>query len=238
MLSRGTTGAYSINDRRSVERFQAVFHYTEENLQELEKCFSAPRLERYRLMANGDLAKAFEYYAWNIALSEAILGPIQGLEVILRNQIHACLSKHFGLEWYDSLPLIWMVPQLSQIEKAKQQLFQAKGAFSASQLIAELSLGFWIGILSRHYEMNLWRPYLHACFTYLPKPFKRKDVFKALGVIREVRNRVAHHEPILSRELDQDYQLLLQIVAWMSPQGAEWIDSHSRFTQIIQAKPY
>ena len=42
-------------------------------------------------------------------------------------------------------------------------------------------------------------------------------VFDRLQRIREVRNRIAHHEPIWDRGVDATYDTLLEVLGWMSP---------------------
>jgi hypothetical protein len=42
-------------------------------------------------------------------------------------------------------------------------------------------------------------------------------VFDTLQRIREIRNRVAHHEPIWDREVGATYDTLLGVLGWMSP---------------------
>jgi len=68
------------------------FSYTDDLLDELEASLSRERLGTYLDAAGGDRKGAIELYAWNTAVSAAFYGPLQGLEVTLRNAIHRRLA--------------------------------------------------------------------------------------------------------------------------------------------------
>jgi hypothetical protein len=59
---------------------------------------------------------------WNTALSEALYGPIQGLEITLRNKIHVQLTAKFRASWYDDPRIGLQYAQQNQIASAKQSL--------------------------------------------------------------------------------------------------------------------
>ena len=68
----------------------------------LEAAFSLERLGTYLRAAQGDRKKALRLYTWNTALCAAFYGPLQGLEVALRNATHRQLAVCYGEEWYDN----------------------------------------------------------------------------------------------------------------------------------------
>jgi len=146
---------------------------------------------------------------WNTALSESLYGPIQGLEVTLRNKIHQRLGDQFGARWYDESRVGLQYAQRDQVSRAKQSLQHQGKPLDPPRLIAELSFGFWVGLFGRRYETHLWRPHLRQLFVNAPRPFLRKDAHRVLEDIRYLRNRVAHHEPILQRSLAQEHGLVL-----------------------------
>jgi hypothetical protein len=71
---------------------------------------------------------------------------------------------------------------------------------------------FWERLLTRwppgklNYEMALWRPALHRAFPDSRR--RRAEVHKPLPGLRDLRNRIAHHEPIFSRDLVAEYQTI------------------------------
>ena len=80
---------------------QPPFEYDGHALAALRSSLSAERLQRYESIAAGDASQALRLYVWNTALSESFYGPIQGLEVTLRNKIHERLAHPFGPCWYE-----------------------------------------------------------------------------------------------------------------------------------------
>ena len=77
------------------------FSYTDDLLDELEVSQSRERLGTYLDATAGDREGAIKLYAWNTAVSAAFYGPLQGLEVTLRNAIHRRLAERYGEAWYD-----------------------------------------------------------------------------------------------------------------------------------------
>jgi hypothetical protein len=106
------------------------------------------------------------------------------------------------------------------------------------KVIAELTFGFWPSLISKHFH-PLWSASLHKAFPYAHAP--RRAVHLRLEVIRRLRNRIAHHEPILTSKnkvytgfVDQpsiSLPDLLQCVEWISPPTAQWLENTTRYTQ-------
>jgi hypothetical protein len=171
---------------------QPQFQYDGHTLVALRSSVSAERLQRYESIAAGDAARALRLYMRNTALSESLYGPIQGLEVTLRNKIHQRLRDQFGARWYDESCVGLQYAQRDQVLRAKQSLEQQGKPLDPPRLIAELSFGFWVGLFGRRYETNLCRPHLRQLFVNAPRPFLRRDAHSVLENIRSLRNRVAH----------------------------------------------
>lgn len=83
---------------------------------------------------------------WNTALSEALYGTIQGLEITLRNKMHERLAARFGPRWYDVASVGLQYIQQDQVLRAKQSLQQQGKPPDSPRIVAELSLGFWVGL--------------------------------------------------------------------------------------------
>ena len=56
----------------------------------------------YLRAVQGDREKALHLYTWNTAISAAFYGPLQGLEVALRNAMHRQLAGRYGAAWYNN----------------------------------------------------------------------------------------------------------------------------------------
>src|SRR3546814_7385494 len=67
-----------------------------------------------------------------------------------------------------------------------------------------------------------------TCFPGAPQgqPISqcRATAYADLQIIRRLRNRIAHHEPIFSRNIADDYQRIHDMIAWRSQVAAAWMD--------------
>ena len=140
---------------------------------------------------------------------------------------HTQLASDYGrAEWYDSLQL--EPEQAGMLGKAKDILAKEGKPLDAGRVVAELCFGFWTGLTGPKYDL-LWRNHLVKIFPR--RPLQRAHVQTRLNSIRKLRNRVAHHEPILSRPLQRDINQIFDIISWMSPVTARWVRSNSSFDE-------
>lgn len=70
---------------------------------------------------------------------------------------------------------------------------------SEGQVVAQLTMHFWKRLFSEEYEKTLWKRALKNVFPN--KTISRAAVASQLEVIYEIRNRLAHHEPVYGRRL-------------------------------------
>ncbi len=203
----------------------AAFIYTPENLDLIRQSVSSERLAPYLADAGGDLEAAVRLYEQNTLLSEGLYGVLQGLEIALRNGIHAELAAGFGS------PSWWTVAMLApdqqnMLRKAQDALARENKPLDAGRVVAELSFGFWTGLFGPGYT-DLWRDHLVKVFPR--RPLQRAQVQVRFNSIRKLRNRVAHHETILNRSLQRDANQIFDAISWMNPVVARWIRTNSSF---------
>lgn len=218
---------------------QVPFPYTPAEIESLIRSLSEDRLTTYRQMARGDIRQAIRLYEYNIALCEALYVPLHGVEICLRNAIHRVLSEAYArTDWYDDPRLILEHPQKQALGKAKVSL-RAKGKTQEpGRIIAELPFGFWVGLLGKSYASSqLWGRHLRKAFPH-NKNLQRKQCHSLLQPLRELRNRIAHHEPVLKRDLSQDHVDLLRIAGWICPVTQRWICERSRFQKVLDRPGY
>jgi len=79
--------------------------WTSAEIDAIESALSSERLSRY-LSATSAKSDALKTYAWNTAISAAFYGPLQCLEVALRNAVHGCLESEYGTDWYQNGQLL------------------------------------------------------------------------------------------------------------------------------------
>lgn len=212
------------------------FLYTSKEMTSVEKLLSLERLTRYTVLSAGDRRAALKHYEHNTRLSEALYTPLQGLEVCLRNSMSLELAALLGANWYDNGHGVFQYPITEMIDRAKRSLIQDGKTINMGRMIAELSFGFWVSVLGPRYDTPLWVGGMRKAFPHRPKGVERADVQKALNAIRRLRNRVAHHEPIVHRKLADDHALILKLISWCCPHTSRWIETQSRFVAVLAGK--
>lgn len=199
---------------------------------DLEAALSLERFSRYLDWAGGDRNRAIELYTLNTRLSEALYIPLQMLEVALRNRIHAVMSAAFHDEWYRDDGRLIGDRQPEQLAKALGDIARAGREPTAGRIVAELTFSFWTAMLGADYD-PLWQTHLHRIAR---KPYgkgvARKQLSGPLTPIRILRNRIAHHEPIITWDLTKHYNNMVTITGWLSPAAAVWCQAHCRFSEV------
>lgn len=200
------------------------------------RLLSTERLSTYLELSSGDLDRALELYLFNLKVSSSLFETTGGFEIALRNSIHLTLSNAFGTDdWYDNVPFPWMNYEQNALSKAKMQIRTKGKPATSGRVVAELTLGFWCGLTGSPYRDNLWIPHLHKAFPF--KRLGRKYVFERLNAIRTLRNRIAHHECILRRDLASEYGMIIETVGWICPETRNWIEGYSSFRALISTRP-
>ncbi len=118
------------------------FSFDEEVLDALETSLSPQRIATYTAETGGNRELALRLYTWNTAISAAFYGPLQGLEVALRNAMHQQLSTAYGADWYDNPACGLDQGAMRKIENAKKTLGRGGYAIDPPHVVAELSFGF------------------------------------------------------------------------------------------------
>jgi hypothetical protein len=167
------------------------------NPDEIETVLSCERFGRYVGWAAGDRMAAIALYSHNARLSEALSIPIHGLEIALRNRIHVVMTEAFGEYWFELAGLLATPHQQEQLVSAYNEIGKKGKDANPGHIVAALTLSFWTTMLSPAYEA-LWRSHLYRIASAENgKRLPRKSLSRPLTQIRLLRNRIAHHEPIL-----------------------------------------
>ncbi|MND15778.1 Abi-like protein [compost metagenome] len=202
------------------------------NWNDLEIHFSAARLGRYSAARDGDKTKAAADYSTNLLLSEAMVPMLNVLEIALRNGIHVRLSKLYGRRdwweaWKDERGFNW---QNKQVSSAKEKLRRHNEPQTVDKVLAELTFGFWSSLFNTQLQSVLWKD-LRLVFARCPKQERqRQNISSALNQIRDLRNRVFHHEPLiwLTPELLEQHQVGVRVINWLDPQLSAWLERYDR----------
>ena len=207
---------------------------------DLVQLLSQPRLAAYRVAAGGNVDDALRLYAWNLQAGAAFLESIHYLEVALRNTMADALMR-----WATTLPGVGSTPwyratqvpltsnSRSKIAEAIRHATMGGRAETPGHVVAELSFGFWWSLLATEYNRGLWQPCLQHVFSRA----RRGLLHSSLNEMRELRNRIAHHEPIHARNLLKDYETLLDAAGHISTRLPWWIDTTSRVASMLDQRP-
>ena len=209
-------------------RKHRAYQYNEPAMRALRGAISGERFATYLKLAEGDRRRALRFYTRNAALGAAFHGPLQALEVTLRNAVHDTMTQARGKSWFDG-PLLQDSEQKA-VSKAKRSLQRERKPLTAGRVVAGVSFGFWVALFAKKYDATLWRIALHQLIG--PDP-TRGELHDLLDRLRTLRNRIAHHEPILQRDLRADHDGILWVLRTLSPEMAAWVEHHSRVPEVL-----
>ena len=207
------------------------------------------RMYRYLNTAKNDKRVAMSLYMYNAKISAAMLSDIHFLEVALRNKFSAVLSAHFvnnGLPWYDDPAFQAIVSQpkngrpntrtIKAITGAQKSILKnlpINATITPGKLVAELTFGFWHTLANPDLEHTLWVPVLSKCFG--TKAPQRATFNAQLETIRQIRNRVAHHEPIIHLTLEQKHKDLIDATTLLCPSTVQLLKDTSTVKNELKA---
>lgn len=206
---------------------------------EMIRLLSVPRLATYTAACDGDVKRALELYRWNLTVSTAFFESIHYFEVAFRNCVDGAVAAWVATgepevtSWFDDSTVPLSEGAWRQVQQAKERIVDAGQVVAHGRIVAELSLGFWEALLSDRYNRTIWATCLKDAFPGT----RRQRLHDAVDQIRRLRNRIAHHEPLISRDLESDYELLLGTAERISPRLAWWIDATSRLADVLPERP-
>jgi hypothetical protein len=197
-------------------------------------------LGRYLGAAGGDKHYALRLYVWNGRLCEAFYLPTQIAEVCVRNAIHRVIESHHGTDWYNRGGFLCTLPDRLKRE-LEEAIRDAAGRYGAAMttnhIVAGLSFGFWVNLLTRRYEGVFWPNLYPLSFPNKPAAISRTDLYERVDRLRHFRNRIAHHKPIFDHSPKVEYLALLELIGWMCEETKWFTSMVGKVDQTISAKP-
>jgi hypothetical protein len=185
----------------------------------LISALSRPRLSSYKaFFGQPSDAELLGLYAWNEEVSAALFRMISLIEIVLRNQFHRTLSANYGIagsssskDWYRHLLLT--SESKKKVEKilfrrANGQLIPRTPFPTPDDVVSKVTFGFWPHLLDVAQDAAgqqvKWGKLLPSVFpghrypleAYWKKQAHQDALFARLDLCNELRNRIAHHEPI------------------------------------------
>ena len=200
---------------------------------------SRQRLIPYLSAAGGDPAGALRLYEWNISISGALYELLAVSEVVLRNALVEQLEIWHGNlvgEWYDDPTSTLSAQAQGDIADARSRVSRLGGRETPGRVVAELNFGFWKFLLASQYETTLWTQHLRNAFPNLT-PQRRRTAFEAVEQLGQLRNRIAHLEPIHRRDLRDDMMTACRVIDWVSSDARVWAAASIRVTSVLSLRP-
>ena len=172
----------------------------------------------------------YELFILISEISAALWVHIIAFETTLRDFISEKLQRIYGvIDW-------WLVPNLlsrsdlKDIDYAIKRLNGRQLPISNENVVANLSFSFWVELLSKRYHQKIWMKLVKFFPAY---PGRREDFYNKAREIRNLRNVIAHHGPILRRDLFRDHAYLHELTALLDPELANEVKRKSRVLDLL-----
>lgn len=189
------------------------------------------RMNLYLLACGGDTRKAMTLYRKNLQLTQELFTVISCFEVALRNAIDAVVLPSLGNDWLRNAAASGGVFDTQKCRITRENINDAINKlhnYSHYKLVAELGFGFWRFMFAQNQFNATGRILLHV-FPSKPTStpaiqYNNIYIFNQLAQLNDIRNRMAHHEPICflpgqpikdTTYTRQHYNLILQLFQWM-----------------------
>ncbi len=166
---------------------------------------------------------------------------MQMWEVSLRNRLNEFLVWKYKNSWPYEQRLERSLTNNEQRRLSETILRQRQKrkiqSVPVDPIVADLSAGFWVGLLTKSYDVPFsWRYNLARIFPN-DKGLTREDASTICDGLLDIRNRIAHHEPIYHRELPTQWANLQTILSAMCSGAAEYALNECKFQEIWDSKP-
>ena len=172
----------------------------------------------------------YELFILISEISAALWVHIMAFETTLRDFISEKLQRIYGVfDW-------WLVPNLlsrsdlKDINYAIRRLNGRQLPISNENVVANLSFSFWVELLSKRYHQKIW---MKLVKFFPAHPGRREDFYNKAREIRNLRNVIAHHGPILRRDLFRDHAYLHELTALLDPELANEVKRKSRVLDLL-----
>ena len=214
----------------------------------IKNSLSVARIGAYEVFVGGapglaQTEKALNLYMWNAQVSSAFLVPLHVCEVVIRNAIADVLETVYGPRWPWSVGFERSLPIPLHGYKPKDDLVNARrNQPTTGKVIPELKFVFWQKMLTSRFDNRLWNNHIATVFPNsvglgLRSNQLRQKLYDDLEIIRKLRNRIAHHEPVISRNLLSDFTTVKQLISFRCEFTTEWMQNNQILLPLLTLKP-
>lgn len=201
---------------------------------EFQAIISSARMTRYVGATGNNTRKAMTLYRQNLRLSQELFTVISCFEIALRNSIDLHYTNNLGPSWLRQSVtpggMFIINPNCGLTATTISDGITKLGMhYTHFKLVAELGFGFWRYMFAAHQYQAAGQTLL-GIFPARPQStpaiqYNARFVFNQLMAINNVRNRVAHHEPVCfvrgqavkdTNYVRQNYAIIKQMFQWMA----------------------
>ncbi|GGO62356.1 hypothetical protein GCM10010910_12260 [Microbacterium nanhaiense] len=208
---------------------------------EIRATLSAPRSSTYVAATGGDTVKAVELYGWNARVSAAFMLPAHFAEISTRNAAADVLERVYGPRWPWNTTFEASLPNTGRYNPRRDLLNTRHWNGTTGKVIAELKFVFWQKLFTGRNDVRLWEPHIAWAFPYaaasMPAASLRSRIYQDLDILRNLRNRLAHHEPVFTRNLLDDLTRTLDLIELRNRSTSDWVRAMEDVTAIVFERP-
>lgn len=184
-------------------------------------------------------ATALDIYVWNALVSCAFFSTLHICEVVIRNAVAHALELKYGVNWP------WHTGfERSLAAWAKGELHSARQGIpvgSTGKVIAELKFAFWCKMFTAGQDQHIWHAHLRTVFPHLPSPLTvaagRQMIYEDMEALRGLRNRIAHHEPIIGYPLTTCQARVQRLLNLRCKHTGAWVAEWEIVSAALSARP-
>ena len=172
----------------------------------------------------------YEVFFLNMEIAAALWVHIAVFESTFRTFLIEKLSLVYGQrDWWTVVDLL-SKKDLKDVRKVIGRL-KSRDLDVTPTLVAEnLSFSFWVELLGKRYHETIWLKIIKYMPVY---PGRREDFYNKAREIRNLRNSIAHHGPIMRRNLIRDHAYLGELTAILDPELAREVAKRSRVLDLL-----
>lgn len=182
-------------------------------------------------------------YKENILISQTFYPALSILEITLRNAINTMLKTKFGENWIEkelsSQTILQDYDYNSLKETSKRVKLKCRDEHLLNgKIISNLTLGFWVSICSKKYNVSIWTK--QGCFrgVFVNYPHTKQEqiheISKKLTSIKKLRNKIFHYKPILKQKdkILNKYNEILEILSYLPIDDMDILNKTCNFKEV------
>ena len=172
----------------------------------------------------------YELFFLNMEIAAALWVHIAVFESTFRTFLIEKLSLVYGQsDWWTVVDLL-SKKDLKDVRKVIGRLKSRNLDVTPTFIAENLSFSFWVELLGKRYHETIWLKIIKYMPVY---PGRREDFYNKAREIRNLRNSIAHHGPIMRRNLIRDHAYLGELTAILDPELAHEVEKRSRVLDLL-----